>query len=163
MAGPRSDFRSCAVHAMRNALSKAMAPDRYTVSRELKTVFNTSSREEAGKRFKTFSSFNKQYPDMIYALQRSFDILTRYYDCPEAIGRFVRSTSIIERMNKEVKRRIRIIDSLHTEDIAVKIIYSRVIEPNSNWSNRILNGYAACREDIKEMLDGRYPVLTQDS
>jgi putative transposase len=91
-----------------------------TLSRELKTVFNTSSREEAEKRFKTFSSFNKRYPDMIYALERIFDILTRYDDCPEAIGRFVRSTSIIERMNREVRRRIRIIDSLHTEDIAVK-------------------------------------------
>ena len=161
---PRSDFQSCTVHAMRNALSKVRASDRYTVAGELKTVFNASSREEAGKRFKSFSgSWNKRYPKMVYALERSFDALTGYYGYPESIRRSICSTNIIERMNREVRGRIKIIDSLPTEDGAVKIIYSRVIELNSSWSNRTLNGFAACREDVQEMFDVRYPVLTQDS
>lgn len=84
---PRSDFQSCTVHAMRNALSKVRASDRYTVAMELKTVFNASSREEAGKRFKSFSSSrNKRYPKMVYALERSFDVLTRCYDIPRQSG-----------------------------------------------------------------------------
>ena len=149
---------------MRNVLSKVRASDRYTVSRELKTVFNASSQEEVGKRFKSLgSSWKERYPKMVYALERSFDALTRYYGYPEAIGRSISSTNIIERMNKEVRRRIKIIDSLRTEDSAVKIIYSRVIELNSSWSNRTLNGFAACREEIREMFDVRYPVLTQTS
>ena len=69
---------------------------------------------------------------MVYALERSFDVLTSYYGYPEAIRRSIRSTNIIERMNKEVRRSIKIIDSFPTEDSAVKITYSRVIELNSS-------------------------------
>ena len=66
-------------------------------------------------------------------------------------------------MNNEVRRRIKIIDSLPTEYSAVKTICSGVIESNSNRSNRTPNVFAACREEIREMFDVRYPVLTQDS
>ncbi len=58
---PRSDFQSCTVHAMRNALYKVRASYGYTVSRELKTVFNASSMEEAGKRFKTLGGESGEF------------------------------------------------------------------------------------------------------
>jgi len=36
-------------------------------------------------------------------------------------------------MNKEIRRRIKIIDSLPTEESALKIIYLRVAELNEKW------------------------------
>ena len=43
-------------------------------------------------------------------------------------------------MNKEIRRRIKVIDSLPTEESAMKIIYLRVAEYNEKWSHREING-----------------------
>ena len=51
----------------------------------------------------------------------------RYYDCPESIKRSIHSTNLIERMNKEIRRRIKIIDSLPSEESAMKIMYLRLL------------------------------------
>ncbi len=56
-------------------------------------------------------------------------------------SRSIHSNNIIERMNKEIRRRIKIIDSLPTEDSALKIVYLKVAELNEKYSRRVLNGY----------------------
>jgi transposase-like protein len=65
-------------------------------------------------------------------------------------------------MNKEIRRRIKIIDSLPSEDSAMKIIYLRVTEINEKWSQRSLRGFYKCMDEIREIsfintqLSGRY-------
>ena len=58
-------------------------------------------------------------------------------------------------MNKEVRRRIKIIDSIPTEDSAPKIIYLRVAKLNEKWFHRVLNGYFKCRDELKETFSTR--------
>ena len=54
-----------------------------------------------------------------------------HYNYPEPIRRSIDSTNLIERMNKEIRRRI-------------KIIYLRVAEINEKWSLRSLRGFYKC-------------------
>jgi len=42
-------------------------------------------------------------------------------------------------LNKKIRRMIKVIDSLPTEESALKIIYLRVAELNEKWSHRVLN------------------------
>jgi len=60
-------------------------------------------------------------------------------------------------MNKEIRRRIKTIDSLPTEESAMKIIYLRAAELNEKLSHRVLNGYFKCKDELMEMLSKRYP------
>jgi putative transposase len=60
-------------------------------------------------------------------------------------------------MNKEIRRRIKIIDSLPSEESAMKIIYLRVAEINVKWSLRTLRRYYKCQDEIKDMFRERYP------
>ena len=60
-------------------------------------------------------------------------------------------------MNRDVRRRIKVIDSLPTEDSALKIVYLRVAELNEKWSHRVLNGYFKCRDELNSMFSTRYP------
>ena len=48
----------------------------------------------------------------------------------------IHSTNLIERMNKEIRRRIKVIDSMPSEESAMKIIYLRAAEINDKWSMR---------------------------
>ncbi|BAB60637.1 TVG1548359 [Thermoplasma volcanium GSS1] len=61
-------------------------------------------------------------------------------------------------MNKEIRRRIKIIDSLPSEESAMKIIYLRSTEIDEKWSQRSLRGFYKCRDEIMEMFQMRYPL-----
>ena len=64
---------------------------------------------------------------------------------------------MIERMNKEIRRRIKVIDALPSESAAMKLIYLRVAELNEKWSNRVVEGYYKCKDQITDMFRERYP------
>ncbi len=91
-------------------------------------------------------------------MEKNLNALLKYYDYPEPIRKSIHSTNLIERMNKEVRRRIKIIDSLPSEESAIKIIYLRSIEINERWSLRTLRGFYKCRDEIMEMFQMRYPL-----
>ena len=57
-----------------------------------------------------------------------------YFQYPDGIRRSLHSSDIIERMNKEIRRRIKVIDALPSESAAMKLIYLRVAELNEKWS-----------------------------
>ena len=84
-------------------------------------------------------------------MEKNLGILLKYYDYPESIRRSINSTNLIERMNKEIRRRIKIIDSLPSEESAIKIIYLRVAEIKEAWSQRSLMGFYKCMDEIREM------------
>ncbi len=99
----------------------------------------------------------KKYPRQVYNLEKKVNYLFTYYRYPQAIRRSIRSNNIIERMNKEVRRLIKVIDSLPTEESALKIIYLRVAKLNEKWVQRVLNGYLKCRDELNSMFSTRYP------
>ncbi len=72
-------------------------------------------------------------------MEKKLGYLLTYYSYPQEISRSLHST-IIERMNKEIRRRIKIIDLLPTENAAMKIVYLRVAELNEKWSHRVIRG-----------------------
>ncbi len=59
-------------------------------------------------------------------------------------------------MNKKFRRRIKITDSLPTQDSARKIIYLRVIELNNKM--RAMHGFRECKDEIEDLFRSRYPL-----
>ena len=90
-------------------------------------------------------------------MERKLGYLFAYFQYPDAIRRSLHSFSIIERMNKESRRRIKVIDSLPTENAAMKIIHLRIAEMNEKWSNRVIKGHCKCKDEITDMFRKKYP------
>ena len=110
---PRSDFQLCTVHASRNFESHVRVQDRNEIDSDLTGIFLSRSREDAIDQFTEFKNkWSLRYPRPVYNIERNLGILLKYYDYPESIRRSIHSTNLIERMNKEIRRRIKIIDSL---------------------------------------------------
>ena len=155
---PRADFQLCTIHASRNFESEVREYDVNAVDSQLKQIFLSEDREEAIKRFNEFKSiWENKYPKQVYNLERKLNYLFTYFQYPKPIRRSIHSNNIIERMNKEIRRRIKTIDSLPTEESAMKIIYLRVAELNEKWSHRVINGYFKCKDELMEMFSKRYP------
>ena len=90
-------------------------------------------------------------------MEKKLGYLFTYFQYPGSIRRSLHSSNIIERMNKEIRRRIKVIDSLPSESAAMKIIYLRIAELNEKWSNRVIKGYYKCKDEIMDMFRERYP------
>ena len=156
---PRADFQLCTIHAGRNFESHVRVQDRNEIDSDLKGIFLSRSREEALNQFTEFrNKWSSRYPRPVYNMEKNLSILIKYYDYPESIRRSIHSTNLIERMNKEIRRRIKIIDSLPSEESAMKIIYLRVAEINEKWSQRSLRGFYKCMDEIRGMFQERYPL-----
>ena len=155
---PRADFQLCTIHASSNFESHGRVQDRNEIDSDLRGIFLSRSRADALDQFTVFKNkWSSKYPRPIYNMERNLGILLKYYDYPKSLRRSTHSTNPIERMNKEISRRIKIIDSLPTEESAMKIIYLRVAEIDEAWSHRMLRGVYKGMDEIREMFQERYP------
>jgi transposase-like protein len=90
-------------------------------------------------------------------MENRLDLLLAYYRYPEQVRKVIRSTNMIERLNREIRRRIKIMDSLPGEESARNIIYLRIIEENNKYSGRTIPRFNICKDDIMRIFDMRYP------
>ena len=126
--------------------SHVRVQDRNEIDSDLKGIFLSRTREEALNQFTVFrNKWSSKYPKPVHNMEKSRGILLKYHDYPESIRRSIHSTNLIERMNKEIRRRIKIIDSLPSEESAMKMIYLRSAEINEQWSLRSLRGFYNAR------------------
>ena len=148
----------CTIHASRNLEADVRESDKNEIDRDLKAIFLSDTKDSAINRFNHFKDkWSSKYPRPVYNMERKLGYLFTYFQYPESIRRSLHSSNIIERMNKEIRRRLKVIDSLPTESAAMKIIYLRIAELNERWSHRVIKGYFKCKDEIRDMFRERYP------
>ena len=151
-------FQLCTIHASRNLESDVRESDRNEIDRGLKGMFLSDTKDSAISRFNHFKDkWSSKYPRPVYNMEKKLGYLFTYFEYPDSIRRSLHSSNIIERMNMEIRQRIRVIDTLPSESAAMKIIYLRVAELNEKWSQRVIKVYYKCKDQIKNMFRERYP------
>ena len=156
---PRADFQLCTIHYTRNLKSKVKEKDSDEIIKDANRMFTCNNKEEAINRFNEFKNkWNNKYPDIVYNTEKSTGRLFRFYNYPESIRRSLKSTNAIERMNEEIRRRIKTISSFPDEKSAEKVFYYKSIEYNSKHAFNVMNGYYKSRDEIMEMFQKRYPL-----
>ena len=57
------------------------------------------------------NKWENKYPNVIYNTERKLGQLLRFYDYPSKIRNSLKSTNEIERLNGEIRRRIKVVSS----------------------------------------------------
>jgi len=63
----------------------------------------------------------------------------------------------VKASDKEIRRRIKVIDSLPSEESVRKITYLKVIEKNNRYRGRTMLGFNIFKDDIMGIYGMRYP------
>ena len=80
--------------------------DRKIVADDMRRVFSTDDRLLAKRVLETFAGKWKAiYPDAVRCLEKDFDATIVYLEFPEEEWMHLRTTKLIERLNKEFNRR----------------------------------------------------------
>lgn len=137
---PNAKYQYCIVHACRSSLNKVRASDKSKVSEDLKQIYYADSKMNAKKSLSKFKEkWGKSYPKIIEFWEGKFDLLTNFMSLPDDLRRFIYTTNWVERLHKEIKRRIKSMEQFQSVASAEKILYSLYKEQNERYKKSGVN------------------------
>jgi len=77
-------------------------------------------------------------------------------DYPNSIRSVIYTTNAIERTIKEIRKRLKPMNSLNSLEAAEKVVYLTVQDFNEKWVGRKLRGFAEAHEALQRMFEERY-------
>jgi putative transposase len=104
----QAKVQRCQVHVARNVLAKVPRKVKQAVADDLRSIFYASSKAKAMQFFQIFKSrWEKDLPSAVACLERTLESCLTFFHFPQEEWISLRTTNIIERLNKEFKRRTR--------------------------------------------------------
>ena len=105
---PKAKVQRCQVHVARNVLAKVAKKLKKKVADDMRSIFYASSKKKAMEFFDIFKQrWQQDLPSAVKCLENSIEECLSFFICPEEEWISLRTTNIIERLNKEFKRRTR--------------------------------------------------------
>lgn len=128
-------WQRCQVHLQRNAT--AYIPKvamREEVARDIRTIFNAPDLSEA-KRFldKAVEKYKKSASRLSEWLEENIPDGFPVFSLPEPQRKRLRSTNMVERLNREIKRRTRVATLFPNEASLLRLVSSILIETSEEW------------------------------
>lgn len=138
---PKARYQRCMVHFMRNVLSKTPPSHREWASAALKAVFAMESRESALDKAKAVAAEmeSRRLKAAANCLREGIGETTTYLlpEFPDGHRRRIRTNNMIERLNREIRRRTRVVGSFPDGDSALMLVCARIRYVTANeWSTR---------------------------
>lgn len=154
---PKADVQHCVVHKVRNSLNKARKKDQYELAEALKPIYKAPTKQIALKEFESFKeAWKERYSKIVFSWEENLPTLLSFMDYPSEIRYALYTTNWIERENKEIRKRLKTMNSLPSIEAAEKIIYLNVVEKNDVWSERIYPGFAKVKPQILKKFEEKY-------
>ena len=121
---PFLKVQRCIVHKLRNVAIKLKRVHLRPCMAEAKDVFNAPSRREAVKRFKTWKDkWQVEEERAVRCMEKDLYHCLHYYSFPEELWKKIRTTNLLERDFREVRRRTRPMGFFPHEQSAQRIFY----------------------------------------
>ena len=99
-------IQRCQVHGAKNVIAKVPKKLKQAVADDLRSIFYASSRKKTDEFAVSFArKWEKDLPSAVKCLANSLDACLTFFSFPEEEWISLRTTNIIERLNKEFKRR----------------------------------------------------------
>jgi putative transposase len=156
---PKGDVQRCVVHKVRNTMAKVRKLDQAEVAVDLKTVYKASDLDEAKHAFELVKAkWGKKYKREIQSWEADLPVLLTFLNYPEDIRKFLYTTNMIERTIKEVRKRLKTMNSLPTIEAVEKIVYLVSQNYNTNWTSKKTPGFGIASKKIYELFTKRYSL-----
>jgi transposase-like protein len=129
-----SSWQRCKVHFMRNILAHVPHKEKARFAEKLKQIWLQPTREDAEEYAKSFiSQYEKRFSDAIECLESGLEDSLQFYDFPEVDKRKISSTNILERLNRENRRRTRVVGVFPSRESYIRLVTSYLIEYSEDW------------------------------
>jgi len=133
----------CIFHKLKNVRDKCRTElkgddhqeQRRQLLQEAKTVYHAESAEQAKERLAVWSmKWGEMAPESVATFERDFDATIAYYQLEGLPLQWVRSTSLLERVNRQLRRKFRQALSFASNVGAEVALYLQVLRLHAQWN-----------------------------
>lgn len=124
----------CWAHKLRNVVDVLKKSHQEECIKEARAIYSARNRREAVQAWRAWSKdWRKAAPKAVSCIEKDLEELLNFYYCPEAIWKKVRTTNVIERSFREVRRRTRPMSCFNNNESIERIVYAVMNRLNSQW------------------------------
>jgi len=133
----------CWAHKLRNVAAKLPRRIQEECLKGAKKIYCASHKREAVRLFWEWAGgWREIAPKAVACLEQDLDELLSFLAFPEGQRRKIRTTNVIERAFREVRRRTRPMSSFANAASCNRIIYAVITHLNNSWKNKPLRHFA---------------------
>jgi putative transposase len=127
----------CQVHVARNVLAKVPRKLKKTIADEVRSIFYASSKSKALDFFERFKSrWQNEIPSAVKCLENSLGSCLTYLQFPQEEWICLRTTNVIERVNKEFKRRTKPMEIVAGERSCYTLLAFICLKMELHWRSK---------------------------
>jgi putative transposase len=135
----------CIFHKLRNVADKCREELKGDVNKETRkqlleeasAIYQAESATEAHVRLAAFAAlWRARTPKTVATLERDFEQTIAYYRLPDVAREWVRTTSLLERTNRQLRRKFRQAGSFGSPKGAEVAMYLQVKRLHAQWSKK---------------------------
>ena len=155
---PKTTVQRCVIHQIRHTLQYVTWSDKKEFMRDLKRVYQASTREDAEVNLLELGDkWGKTYPAAIRSWENNWLELSAYFDYPAEIRRLIYTTNIIEGYNRQLRKVTKTTSIFPTPKSIRKLLYLAHSNIEKKWSKPIPN-WAKIRNQLAIRFEGRFPL-----
>ncbi|MFA5571233.1 MAG: IS256 family transposase [Sphaerochaetaceae bacterium] len=129
-----SCWQRCKVHFMRNILAYVGHHHKEEFASALKHIWLAPDEESARAYARSFmDQYEDKFPKAIKCLEEGLDDSLQFYQFSKIDHRKIASTNTLERLNREIRRRTRVVGIFPNSDSYVRLVSSLLIEIDEEW------------------------------
>jgi len=132
---PGTPWQRCQFHLQQNAQAYVPKQEmKRTVANEIRGIYNAIDRRDADERLsRLIEKYRKSAPKLAAWMERAIPEGLTVFELPEPHRRRLRTTNVLERLNREIKRRTRVATLFPNEASLLRLVTAMVAEVSDEW------------------------------
>jgi putative transposase len=132
----------CWAHKGRNVAGRLRKKNEEECLWGMKRIYNQPNRREAIRAYREWAArWREEEPGAVECLAQDLEELLAFYGMPQAHWKKIRTTNLIERMFREVRRRTRPMTCFANKASCDRIIFAVFDAFNKRWESRPIRGF----------------------
>jgi len=129
-----SAWQRCSVHFMRNVLAQVSHKDKKQVAEAVKLIFTQPDQASAKSFLEHLAQVMKpHWPKVARMLLDAEDDILAYKTFPKKHHRSIYSVNPLERLNREIRRRTRVVGVFPNRASVFRLVGTLLMETDENW------------------------------
>ena len=154
-----TSWQRCRVHFVRNVLAHSPKGDKAMMAAAVRTIFAQPNRTAAGKQLQYVAeTISSRWPKASELLLRAEEDVLAFMDFPKAHWTRIYSTNILERLNKEVKRRTKVVEIFPDTPSVFRLVGTLLAEADDEW--QICRRYFS-KESMSQLSEPDFDLLAE--
>ncbi len=155
---PKTKVQRCIIHQIRQSLKYITWEDKKAFTKDLKTIYKATTREEAEANLVRLSdTWSGKYAAAVRSWETNWEELATFFEFPKEIRRLIYTTNTVEAYNRQLRKVIKNKSSFPTPEAIRKQLYLATQDIMKKWTVPLRN-WPLILNQLAIRFEDRFPL-----